>query len=94
MAERLEETGIMQALATLPAWRREGAQIVREVGFRTYLEGVEFVGRVASVAEECGHHPEMQIGWRKVTVRLQTHSAGGLTALDFELAELIERLLP
>lgn len=93
MAELLDEAGIAGALATVPEWRREGTEIVREVKFKTYLDGVSFVARVAGVAEEMGHHPDIHIGWRKVTLRLSTHSKGGLTAMDFELASMIERLV-
>lgn len=94
MAEKLDETGISQALARLPQWRREGAEIVREMKFKTYLDGAAFVGQVANVAEEMNHHPDIHLGWRKVTLRLSTHSKGGLTAKDFDLAQKIEALAP
>jgi 4a-hydroxytetrahydrobiopterin dehydratase len=93
MAGLLDEAGIGSALATVPRWRREGAEIVREVKFNTYMDGVSFVGRVAQLAEESRHHPDIHIGWRKVTLRLSTHSKGGLTELDFDLARMIERLV-
>jgi 4a-hydroxytetrahydrobiopterin dehydratase len=92
MADLLDENGIGQALARVPQWRREGAEIVREIKFKTYLDGADFVGRAARVAEEMNHHPDIQLGWRKVTLRISTHSKGGLTAKDFELAAKIDQL--
>jgi 4a-hydroxytetrahydrobiopterin dehydratase len=94
MDEKLDETGIAQALARLPQWRREDAEIVREVKFKTYLDGAAFVGHVANLAEQMNHHPDIHLGWRKVTLRLSTHSKGGLTAMDFDLAQKIEALAP
>jgi 4a-hydroxytetrahydrobiopterin dehydratase len=94
MIEKLDETGILQALARLPQWRREGAEIVRDVKFKTYLDGAAFVGHVANIAEQMNHHPDIHLGWRKVTLRLSTHSKGGLTAMDFDLAQKIEALAP
>jgi 4a-hydroxytetrahydrobiopterin dehydratase len=92
MPELLDESGIAKTLGTVPEWRREGAEIVRELKFKTYLDGVDFAGRVGRVAEEMNHHPDIHIGWRKVTLRISTHSKGGLTALDFELAGKIDKL--
>jgi len=92
MAELLDETGVARGLAELPQWRREGTEIVRELKFKSYLDGVAFAGRVGAVAEEMNHHPDMHIGWRKVTLRVSTHSKGGLTAMDFELARKIDQL--
>lgn len=93
MAELLDETGIALALASLPHWRREGVEIVREIKFKAYLDGADFVGRVARLAENANHHPDIQLGWRKVTLRVCTHSKGGLTALDFALARAIESVV-
>ncbi len=93
MAELLNDTELTRALAEAPAWRREGEELVREIKFKTYLDGAAFVDRVAHVAEEMNHHPDIHLGWRKVTLRISTHSKGGLTAMDFELAGKIDRLL-
>ena len=94
MAELLDDTGLTRALAGAPAWRREGAEIVREIKFKTYLDGAAFVDRVAHLAEEMNHHPDIHLGWRKVMLRISSHSKGGLTALDFERAGKSERLAP
>jgi len=84
--ELLSESAIQQQMAALPAWQLEGKELVKEFRFASYLAGIDFVRRVAVLAEALNHHPDLLVGWRKVTVRLSTHSAGGLTRLDFELA--------
>jgi 4a-hydroxytetrahydrobiopterin dehydratase len=84
--ELLSESAIQQALTTLPGWRVEGRELVKEFQFPSYLAGIEFVNKVAQLAEAMNHHPDLHVGWRKVTMRLSTHSVGGLTSLDFDLA--------
>ncbi len=84
--ELLSESAVQQQMTTLPGWQVEGAELVKEFRFTSYLAGIEFVRQVAVLAEALNHHPDLLVGWRKVTVRLSTHSAGGLTRLDFELA--------
>jgi 4a-hydroxytetrahydrobiopterin dehydratase len=92
MAELLSETGLATELTTVPAWSREGSGIVRTFTFSSYMEGIRFVQRVAELAEARNHHPDIHIGWRKVTLQLTTHSKGGLTSLDFELARAVDGL--
>lgn len=84
--ELLNEAAIQQALTSLPGWRVDGRELIKEFQFPSYLSGIEFVNKVARLAEAMNHHPVLHVGWRKVTMRLSTHSAGGLTALDLELA--------
>ena len=90
--ELLNNTAIQSALAKLPGWQVEGRELVKEFQFASYLAGIEFVQQVARLAEEMNHHPDLLVRWRKVTVRLATHSAGGLTKLDVELAGKIAAL--
>jgi 4a-hydroxytetrahydrobiopterin dehydratase len=72
-------------------WTREGDAIVREFELDTFGAVIAAVNRVAAAAEERNHHPDMFIhGWNKLSVTLSTHSAGGLTAADFELARVID----
>jgi 4a-hydroxytetrahydrobiopterin dehydratase len=72
-------------------WEREGDAIVRELGFDDFAAAVAFVNRVAEAAEAANHHPDILVhGWNKVRLTLSTHSAGGLTAADFALAEQID----
>lgn len=92
MAELLFETGLAAELATVPEWTREGPGIRRTFAFGSYMDGIHFVQKVAALAEAHNHHPDIHVGWRKVTLHLTTHSKGGLTALDFELARAVDGL--
>lgn len=92
MAALLSEADLARELASVPEWRREGVEIVRTLSFPSYMAGIHFVSETASIAEESSHHPDIHIGWRKVTLRLTTHSKGGLTGLDFALARRIDRI--
>lgn len=74
------------------AWQREGDEIVKSVVLTDFTEAMSFVNQVAELAEARNHHPDISISWNKVGLRLSTHSAGGLTAQDFELARAIDAL--
>ena len=67
--------------------------LVKGLRFRNFVEAVEFVNRLTPIAESEGHHPDLEVSWGKVRVRLWTHAAGGLTENDFVLAAKIDRLL-
>jgi 4a-hydroxytetrahydrobiopterin dehydratase len=91
----LNEAEIDERLAQAGEWRRGDEQsIVRELKFADFASAVAFVNRVAELAEQANHHPDILIhGWNKVRLTLSTHSAGGLTNADFALAGRIETLL-
>jgi len=82
-------------LAGTPAWRLEenGTRIRRRFEFRDFVGAMKFVNRVAEMAEEQGHHPDIAIHWNKVDLVLWTHKIGGLHENDFILAAKIDRLL-
>ena len=88
----LTDTEIESRLAELPGWSRVGETIAKEFGRGDFVGSVEFVGRLVDPAEAMNHHPDLEISWDKVTVSLSSHSEGGLTASDFELAAKIEAL--
>jgi 4a-hydroxytetrahydrobiopterin dehydratase len=90
--ERLSEEAITAALARVPEWSREGDAIKRSIKAPSFLSGIELVVEVAHAAEEADHHPDIDIRWRTVTFTLSTHSEGGLTLLDFDLATKIDML--
>ncbi len=74
-------------------WSREGDAIVREWKLGDFAAAIAFVNRVADLAERANHHPDMLVhGWNHVRLTLSTHSQGGLTEADFELAGEIDRL--
>ena len=89
---RLGENEIESRLAELPGWSRSGEAITREFGCGDFAGSVEFVNRLTPVAEEMNHHPDLAISWSNVAVTISTHSEGGLTAADFELARQIDEL--
>lgn len=75
-------------------WRRDGQAIVREWKLEDFPRAVAFVNRVADVAEAAGHHPDILLhGWNKVRLELSTHSEGGLTQADFDMASRIDALV-
>jgi 4a-hydroxytetrahydrobiopterin dehydratase len=72
-------------------WRREGDTIVRDLELADFVAAIELVERVARIAEDANHHPDILVhGWNKVRLTLSTHSEGGLTEADFVLAERID----
>lgn len=89
MTRRLDDEEITRQLADLPAWRREGETIRATFEAPGFLDGVRLVDEVAALAEAMNHHPDIDIRWTRVTFALSTHSAGGLTQLDIELAHQI-----
>jgi 4a-hydroxytetrahydrobiopterin dehydratase len=92
MAELLSDQEIGARLEDL-AWTREGDEIVREWELDDFAAALAFVNRVGAVAEEANHHPDILIhGWNKVRLSLTNHSAGGLTAVDFEMARKFDDL--
>ena len=89
---RLEHDEIEAKLGDLEGWARDGEEIVKEFDNGDFKGSVDFVNEITTVAEEMNHHPDLEISWSKVTVKVTTHSEGGLTAGDFELAAGIDAL--
>jgi 4a-hydroxytetrahydrobiopterin dehydratase len=90
--ELLTEDEISARLGGIPGWERQGSSITTTVTRSDFREAMLFTGAVAYLAEQAGHHPDILIQWNKVTLTLSTHSAGGLTAADFDLAAKISAL--
>lgn len=93
MAELLEPDQVRSGLQERPRWSGDPAGITRTVTFASFPTAITAVDRVAVVAEELDHHPDMDIRWRTVTFRCVTHSAGGVTARDLELAGRVDRIV-
>ncbi len=87
---KLTDAEIAQRLKDLPQWRREGDAIRRTFTFGKFADGIRFVDRVAVAADAMDHHPDIDIRYTTITLTLSTHSAGGLTAKDFDLAAKID----
>jgi 4a-hydroxytetrahydrobiopterin dehydratase len=90
--ELLSDGEIESHLAELEGWERDGQAIVKTFELADFVGSVEFIDKVVEPAEEMGHHPDLNVSWNKVGVSISTHSAGGLTASDFELAKRIDAL--
>jgi 4a-hydroxytetrahydrobiopterin dehydratase len=89
---RLSDEEIDERLAGLDGWERDGDAIRRQFELDDFKGSVDFVNRFTPEAEGMNHHPDLEISWNKVTVSITTHSEGGLTENDFELAARISRL--
>jgi 4a-hydroxytetrahydrobiopterin dehydratase len=87
---RLNEEEIEGRLGELEGWEREREAISRRFKLDDFKGSVEFVNRLTPEAEGMNHHPDLAISWNEVTVTITTHSEGGLTANDFELARRID----
>jgi 4a-hydroxytetrahydrobiopterin dehydratase len=75
------------------AWRRDGAEIVREWKLADFAAAIVFINRVAEAAEQANHHPNIHLhGWNKVRLELSTHSQGGITQADIDMAGRIDAL--
>jgi len=90
----LSDSDIEHRLGAVPDWHAgEERSIVRELSFASFADAITFVNRVAEAAEVANHHPDILLhGWNKVRLTLSTHSVGGLTDADFQLAAQIDRL--
>ena len=89
---RLSEAEISDKLQHLAGWSRAGSSIERQFTFKSFVPAMAFVNRVAEAAERANHHPDITINYNRVTMALSTHSAGGITQNDFDLAQQINRL--
>ena len=90
MAELLSDIAIQRELGGLAGWSRRGDALTRTYQFRNFAQSMEFVNRVAGLAESADHHPDIDIRYTKIRVALSTHDAGGITASDAKLASIIE----
>ncbi|MEM7650333.1 MAG: 4a-hydroxytetrahydrobiopterin dehydratase [Cyanobacteria bacterium P01_A01_bin.70] len=89
----LSDVEIQQRLATLPLWTTDGEVLFYEQTFVDFEAAIAFVNTLVAPAETLGHHPDIVITYNRVALTLTTHDAGGLTELDFQLAEAISQLL-
>lgn len=92
MTKLLTQTEIEQALANLPGWTQAGNEITRTFTLPDFPAALAFASAVGHLAERADHHPDILIQYRKVTLTLSTHSAGGLTRKDFGLAAEINAI--
>ncbi len=90
MPKLLTGNEIFELSKKVPEWKRTGKEISRLYAFSKFVPAMAFVNYVAGIAESMDHHPDILIQYNKVRLTITTHSAGGLTKLDFELAKRID----
>lgn len=90
----LSDSEIEEGLARLPEWQRAGDAIRRTYECGDFVGSVNFVESMVSPAESLGHHPDLEVSWDQVIVTISTHSEGGLTKADFELAAQLDAQYP
>lgn len=92
MAEKLSDDAVAAGIEGTE-WRREGDAIVRDLKFRDFAEAMAHVNRVAEAAEAADHHPDILVhGWNQVRLMLSTHSVGGLTQSDLDMARRLDNV--
>jgi 4a-hydroxytetrahydrobiopterin dehydratase len=89
----LTDSEIRLRLEALDGWRHKGKFIVKTFHFDEFMDGISFIDRVAVVAEKEEHHPDIGVRYTDVTLSIQTHSEGGVTEWDVELAEAVEKMM-
>lgn len=89
---KLDDREIEAGLEELPGWTIDGGQLTRRYEFTTYKDGLAFAVAAGWAADRLNHHPDLHIGYGKVTVAMHTHDVGGLSPFDFELARRIDSL--
>lgn len=93
MSELLENDELTAALKKCPEWEYENDAITRTIEFEEFNEAIDFVNDLAEIAEEAQHHPDITIRHTKVSLKLTTHDAGGVTKHDIELAQRVDNLV-
>ncbi len=90
--EKISESGIQERLAGLKGWDRLGDMLVKNWQFSSSQRALEFVNAIAGVAQQLEHYPDIVLSYREVRVESSTHSAGGVTEVDFRLASAVDQL--
>ena len=91
--QKLSDVEISSAIAQLAGWTVVEGKLQKNFKFRDFVEAFGFISKVAIIADKMGHHPELFNVYNKVRIDLTTHDANGISALDFELAQKIDKLL-
>lgn len=91
--ELLSDLKVAELTASVPEWILSEGMISREFEFADFLESMAFVNRVAALAEEHDHHPDINISYNHVRIDLSTHKVGGLSKKDFALAQAVDGLI-
>lgn len=90
--KRLTELEISKGLQKAEHWKKEGEEILRVFQFPSFMDSISFVNQVAAHAETVDHHPDILVQYNKVTLRLSTHDAKGISYKDFDFAAVADGL--
>ncbi len=93
MPKLLQESEIESRLKGLNGWRHQRDFITKTFEFDSFMEGIAFIDRLALVAEEQQHHPDIKVRYTSIKLSIQTHSEGGITKWDFDFASAIEKAM-
>ena len=88
----LTQTEIDQKIQAVPQWQQQDQTITRTFKFKNFVKAIAFVNQLVEPSEAAAHHPDIAISYNKVSLSLTTHDAGGLTQMDFDLAQTISEL--
>jgi len=90
MSKKLNAESIRGWLSQRPGWKRQSNRLLKDFQFPSFRDSIVFVNRVATLADEVNHHPDIDVRYDQVRLTLSTHDAGGITEKDLELAEQID----
>jgi 4a-hydroxytetrahydrobiopterin dehydratase len=88
----LSKVEIQEKLKAMPHWSHVGKSIIKKFTFKSFVPAIAFVNKIAEAAETAGHHPDITINYSVVGISLSTHSEGGITEKDFNLARQIDQI--
>ena len=91
MKQALTQAEIEQALQSIPGWTLQQGKLTRDWTFKDFVQAMEFVNRIAALAESAGHHPDIDIRYNQVRLGLVSHDAGGITHRDVDMAKQINQ---
>jgi 4a-hydroxytetrahydrobiopterin dehydratase len=89
----MDKTEIEKKLKAFPRWKYDGLDLKTEIEFEKYLDSIQFVNLVAEIAEELNHHPEINIKYGIVVIKIHTHDTNSITHLDFSFLEKVDNLI-
>lgn len=90
---KLNETEIAERLTANPGWTVVDGKVSKTFEFKSYASGVVFAAAVGHAADKMDHHPDLTIGYQRVTVAVNTHDVGGISPVDFELVRRVDALV-
>lgn len=90
MAEKLNSQSVLGWLKNHAGWTRKSNALLKEFKFSSFRDSIVFVNRIATLADDANHHPDILVQYNRVHITLSTHSAGGITEKDLKLAEQLD----